>query len=206
MDPAELRRKNYLAAADLPYEIDLPYRDGNPLVYDSGDFRAGLEAALGAVDYEALRREQAELRARGIHRGIGLSGYVEGTAIGPYEGATVRMDASGRAVVATGAASQGQGQETSFAQVAADVPRDPDRVGDGDRRRHRGDPVRHRDVREPERGERGQLHPRRIGPGAGQARGRGGGAPGGGARTTSRSPTAWPRCAGRRPPRCRSAG
>ena len=55
------------------------------------------------------------------HRGIGLSGYVEGTAIGPYEGATVRMDASGRAVVATGAASQGQGQETSFAQVAADV-------------------------------------------------------------------------------------
>src|SRR6267142_2063025 len=72
MDPAELRRKNYLAAADLPYEIDLPYRDGNPLVYDSGDFRAGLEAALGTVDYEALRREQAELRARGIHRGIGL--------------------------------------------------------------------------------------------------------------------------------------
>ena len=121
MDPAELRRKNYLSAADLPYEIDLPYRDGNPLVYDSGDFRAGLEAALGAVDYEALRREQAELRGRGIHRGIGLSGYVEGTAIGPYEGATVRMDASGRAVVATGAASQGQGQETSFAQVAADV-------------------------------------------------------------------------------------
>jgi carbon-monoxide dehydrogenase large subunit len=121
MDPAELRRKNYLSAADLPYEIDLPYRDGNPLVYDSGDFRAALDAALGAADYEALRKEQAALRARGIHRGIGISGYVEGTAIGPYEGATVRMDASGRAVVATGAASQGQGQETSFAQVAADA-------------------------------------------------------------------------------------
>src|SRR5262249_25489964 len=68
-----------------------------------------------------LRREQAELRDRGVHRGIGISGYVEGTAIGPYESASVRMDASGHAVVATGAASQGQGHETSFAQVAADA-------------------------------------------------------------------------------------
>jgi carbon-monoxide dehydrogenase large subunit len=121
MDPAELRRRNYLTAADLPYELHIPYRDGNPLVYDSGDFRANLDAALAAIDYEALRREQMELRARGIHRGIGLSGYVEGTAIGPYEGAAVRMDASGHVVVATGAASQGQGHETSFAQVAADA-------------------------------------------------------------------------------------
>jgi carbon-monoxide dehydrogenase large subunit len=121
MDPAELRRRNYLTAADLPYELGIPYRDGNPLVYDSGDCRANLDTALGAVGYAALRREQADLRARGVHRGIGISGYVEGTAIGPYEGATVRMDASGRAVVATGAASQGQGHETSFAQVAADA-------------------------------------------------------------------------------------
>jgi len=121
MDPAELRRRNYLTAADLPYELRIPYRDGNPLVYDSGDFRANLDAALEAIGYDALRREQAELRARGIHRGIGLSGYVEGTAIGPFEGATVRMDLSGRAVVATGAASQGQGHETAFAQLAADA-------------------------------------------------------------------------------------
>jgi len=121
MDPAELRRRNYLTAAELPYELGIPYRDGNPLVYDTGDFRAGLEAALETIGYEALRREQRDLRERGIHRGIGISGYVEGTAIGPYEGATVRMDVSGRAVVATGAASQGQGQETSFAQVAADA-------------------------------------------------------------------------------------
>jgi carbon-monoxide dehydrogenase large subunit len=121
MDPAEVRRRNYLTAADLPYELQIPYRDGNRLVYDSGDFRANLDAALEAVGYEALRREQAELRARGIHRGIGISGYVEGTAIGPYEGASVRMDVTGRAVVSTGAASQGQGHETSFAQVAADA-------------------------------------------------------------------------------------
>src|ERR1700687_1164065 len=121
MDPADLRRTNYLTEADLPYELGIPYRDGNPLVYDSGDFKAGLEAALSAVGYDALRREQASLRAKGVHRGIGISGYVEGTAIGPYEGATVRLDASGRAVVSTGGSSQGQGHETSFAQIAADA-------------------------------------------------------------------------------------
>ena len=121
MDPSDLRRRNFLSAADLPYELQIPYRDGNPLVYDSGDFKAGLEAALRAAGYEALRAEQARLRERGIHRGIGISSYVEGTAIGPYEGATVRLDASGHAVVATGACSQGQGHETSFAQIAADA-------------------------------------------------------------------------------------
>ena len=121
MDPAELRRRNYLSAADLPYELKIPYRDGNPLVYDSGDFRAALDSALETVGYDALRKEQADLRARGIHRGIGISGYVEGTAIGPHEGATVRLDASGHAVVATGACSQGQGHETAFAQLAADA-------------------------------------------------------------------------------------
>jgi len=121
MDPAELRRRNYLAASDLPYELAIPYRDGNPLVYDTGDFKAALEAALTAIDYDAFRKEQAALRAQGIHRGIGISGYVEGTAIGPTEGATVRLDASGHATVATGACSQGQGHETSFAQIAADA-------------------------------------------------------------------------------------
>jgi carbon-monoxide dehydrogenase large subunit len=121
MDPAELRRRNFLSASDLPYELHIPYRDGNPLVYDSGDFKAGLEAALRAIGYEALRAEQARLRGQGIHRGIGISSYVEGTAIGPYEGATVRLDASGHAVVATGACCQGQGHETSFAQIAADA-------------------------------------------------------------------------------------
>jgi carbon-monoxide dehydrogenase large subunit len=121
MDAAELRRRNYLSASDLPYELQIPYRDGNPLVYDSGDFRAALDAALEAVDYDALRKEQTALRERGIFRGIGISGYVEGTAIGPHEGATVRLDASGHAVVATGACSQGQGHETAFAQLAADA-------------------------------------------------------------------------------------
>jgi carbon-monoxide dehydrogenase large subunit len=121
MDPADVRRRNYIRADELPYDFGMPYRDGNPLVYDSGDFPAALEAALAAVGYDGLRREQERLRARGVHRGIGISGYVEGTAIGPFEGVTVKIDLSGRALVATGAVSSGQGHETSFAQVAADA-------------------------------------------------------------------------------------
>ena len=121
LDPAEIRRRNYLTAAELPWDLGMPYRDGNPLVYDSGDFRAVLEAALEASGYEAFRREQPALRARGLWRGIGISGYVEGTAIGPFEGARVTLDLAGRAVVATGAVCSGQGHETSFAQICADV-------------------------------------------------------------------------------------
>jgi carbon-monoxide dehydrogenase large subunit len=121
MDPVEIRRRNYIRADEMPYDFGMPYRDGNPLVYDSGDFPATLEAALAAAGYAEFRREQARLRADGIHRGIGISGYVEGTAIGPFEGVTVKIDLAGRAVVATGAVSSGQGHETSFAQVAADA-------------------------------------------------------------------------------------
>src|SRR2546422_9153801 len=121
MDPAELRRKNYIRADELPYDLGMPYRDGNPLVYDTGDFPAALEQALAAAGYDAFRREQARLRARGVYRGIGISGYVEGTAIGPFEGATVKLDLHARVVVATGAVNSGQGHETSFAQVAADA-------------------------------------------------------------------------------------
>src|SRR2546427_7057877 len=121
MDPAELRRRNSIRPDELPYDVGMPYRDGNPLVYDTGDFPAALESALEAAGYKEFRAEQARLRARGVHRGIGISGYVEGTAIGPFEGATVKLDLAGRVVVATGAVNSGQGHETSFAQVAADA-------------------------------------------------------------------------------------
>ncbi len=121
LDPAEVRRRNYLRADELPWDLGIPYRDGNRLVYDSGDFAGALEAALDAAGYQEFRREQERLRARGIYRGIGISGYVEGTAIGPFEGATVKLDLDGRVLVATGAVSSGQGHETTFAQVAADV-------------------------------------------------------------------------------------
>src|SRR5262249_46299220 len=121
IDPAEIRRRNYIRADEMPYDFGMPYRDGNPLVYDSGDFPAALEAALKAAGYDEFRRAQTALRERGIHRGIGISGYVEGTAIGPFEGATVKLDLSGRVLVATGAVDSGQGHATSFAQVAADA-------------------------------------------------------------------------------------
>jgi carbon-monoxide dehydrogenase large subunit len=121
MDPAEIRRRNFIRPDELPYDVGLLYRDGHPLVYDTADFPAALEAALDAAGYARFRREQAALRARGIHRGIGISAYVEGTGVGPYEGAIVRIDASGAVLVSTGACSQGQGHETAFAQIAADV-------------------------------------------------------------------------------------
>ena len=121
LDPADIRRKNYIRADELPWDFGMPYRDGNPLVYDTGDFPAALESALQAAGYDAFRREQASLRARGVWRGIGISGYVEGTAIGPFEGAHLKLDLTGRVQIATGAVNSGQGHETAFAQVAADV-------------------------------------------------------------------------------------
>jgi aerobic carbon-monoxide dehydrogenase large subunit len=121
LDPADIRRKNYIRADELPWDFGMPYRDGNPLVYDTGDFPAALESALEAAGYDAFRREQASLRARGVWRGIGISGYVEGTAIGPFEGAHLKLDLTGRVQIATGAVNSGQGHETAFAQVAADV-------------------------------------------------------------------------------------
>jgi len=121
VDAADIRRRNYIRPDELPWDLHMPYRDGNPLVYDSGDFPAALEAALEAADYTRFRREQPALAARGVWRGIGISGYVEGTAIGPFEGAHLKLDLTGRVLVATGAVNSGQGHETSFAQVAADV-------------------------------------------------------------------------------------
>src|SRR4029450_3386136 len=97
------------------------YRDGHPLIYDTGDFPDMLERALAAIGYTEFRAGQSALRAQGIYRGVGISSYVEGTGVGPYEGATVYMDPSGGVVVATGACSQGQGHETTFADMAADV-------------------------------------------------------------------------------------
>jgi carbon-monoxide dehydrogenase large subunit len=121
LDPAELRRRNLVRPDEMPYDVGLLYRDGNPLVYDGGDFPEALARALDAAGYDAFRAAQGALRARGVYRGVGISAYVEGTGIGPYEGAVVRLDASGRVLVATGACSQGQGHETVFAQIAADT-------------------------------------------------------------------------------------
>jgi carbon-monoxide dehydrogenase large subunit len=121
IDPAEIRRRNYIRPEEMPWDLGMPYRDGNPLVYDSGDFPVVLETALDAAGYEEFQLTREDSRSSSLYRGIGISGYVEGTAIGPFEGATVKLDLAGRVLVATGAVSSGQGHETSFAQIAADT-------------------------------------------------------------------------------------
>src|SRR5215469_6430932 len=122
LEPAEVRRRNMIRAEEMPYRVGIPYRDGEPIVYDSGDYPAALQQALEAVGgVEAFRRRQHEARRQGLYLGLGIGCYVEGTGVGPFEGATVRIDPSGKVYVSSGASSQGQGMETIFAQIAADV-------------------------------------------------------------------------------------
>ncbi|MGH7090489.1 MAG: molybdopterin cofactor-binding domain-containing protein [Stellaceae bacterium] len=122
LDPAEVRLRNMIPPAKMPYAVGLTYRDGVPIVYYSGDYPAALGQALEALGgLEAFRREQAEAWGQGRFIGLGLGCYVEGTGAGPFEGATVRVEPSGAIYVATGACAQGQGHETVFAQVAADA-------------------------------------------------------------------------------------
>jgi carbon-monoxide dehydrogenase large subunit len=130
LDPVEVRLRNMVPPERIPYAAGLLYRDGVPVVYDSGDYPAALRQAIEALGgLAAFRREQAEARRRGRFLGLGIGCYVEGTGAGPFEGATVRIDPSGAIYVATGACAQGQGHETVFAQVVADAwGVDPDQV------------------------------------------------------------------------------
>jgi aerobic carbon-monoxide dehydrogenase large subunit len=122
LEPAEVRRRNMVRADEMPYRAGIPYRDGEPIVYDSGDYPAGLLQAVEAIGgVAAFRSRQREARQAGRYLGLGIGCYVEGTGVGPFEGATVRIDPSGKVHVASGACAQGQGMETIFAQVVADL-------------------------------------------------------------------------------------
>jgi aerobic carbon-monoxide dehydrogenase large subunit len=116
-----VRMRNLVPAGEMPYVTQVKTRDGLPMTYDSGDYPECQRRALAAAGYAdfAARREAA--RREGRYIGIGLSNYVEGTGRGPFESATVRIGPSGRIVVATGAAAQGQGTHTMLAQLAADA-------------------------------------------------------------------------------------
>jgi carbon-monoxide dehydrogenase large subunit len=122
MDPAEIRLKNFVQKEQFPF----PTATG--LVYDSGDYAAPLRKALELVSYEKLRAEQAAARKQGKLMGIGLSTYGEICALGPspatpaggWESATVKIEPSGKVTIMTGASPHGQGEETTFAQIAAD--------------------------------------------------------------------------------------
>lgn len=122
LDPAEIRRRNFISNDAFPYAT------ATGLVYDSGNYAAPLDKALDLVDYKKLREEQKQARAQGRLMGIGLSTYGEICAIGPspatpaggWESATVKIEPSGTVTVMTGASPHGQGEETTFAQIAAD--------------------------------------------------------------------------------------
>jgi carbon-monoxide dehydrogenase large subunit len=135
LDPAEVRRRNFIQPHEFPYRLGLIYRDGTEMTYDNGDYPAALDRALIMAGYETFRGRQRAARDRGRWIGIGISCQVEGTGLGPFESATVRVDALGKVHVATGACPQGQGHETTLAQVVADelgIPPDDVAVTTGD--------------------------------------------------------------------------
>ena len=120
-DPADVRLTNLVTPAEMPYDVGLPhYREAATVIYESGDYPATLRRALEISDYTVRAERCALARRAGRLRGVGIACYVDITGVGPYEGATVRIDAAGRIFVFTGAPSQGQSHETTFAQICAD--------------------------------------------------------------------------------------
>jgi len=113
-DPLEVRRRNFIA----------PFTNGHTTaageLYDTGDYEKALNHAVEVADYAALRRQQAEARQQGRYLGIGLASYVEICGFGPFESSTLRVEPSGDVTIYTGISPHGQGQETTFAQLAAD--------------------------------------------------------------------------------------
>jgi len=120
IDPVEIRRRNLIPPDAFPYNNQIIYQDFAPLRYDSGNYEPVLDQALQAIGYKTFRDEQTAARQQGRHLGIGVACYVEGTGIGPYEGAKVQVQSNGKVSVATGIGTQGQGHFTVFAQIAAD--------------------------------------------------------------------------------------
>ncbi len=138
MDPLELRRKNFIGKDEFPFTTALG------ITYDSGDYDGTLDRLLEMFDLDAFRREQADLRQKGVYRGVGFSTWVEvcglapSRAVGPqgvglqaafWESALVRVHPTGSATVFTGTSPHGQGHDTTFAQIAADrLGIDPQRI------------------------------------------------------------------------------
>lgn len=114
MDPAEVRRKNFIPPDAFPYKTP------TGLVYDSGEYERSLNKLLAVSDYAGLRAEQARARQQRRYLGIGIASYIEMCGFGPYESASVRVEPSGAVTVLTGISPHGQGQETTFAQLVAD--------------------------------------------------------------------------------------
>jgi carbon-monoxide dehydrogenase large subunit len=124
-DPADFRLKNFIRPDQFPY------RSATGWEYDSGNYQGALELAMQKIDYRALRREQAEKRARGELMGIGISSFTEVVGAGPsrdfdilgikmFDSAEIRIHPTGKAIARFGTKSQGQGHETTYAQIIAE--------------------------------------------------------------------------------------
>jgi carbon-monoxide dehydrogenase large subunit len=140
MDPAEFRLKNFIRKDQFPYHTPTGWD------YDSGDYHTALRKAMDLIGYEDLRREQAEKRARGELMGIGISSFTEIVGAGPshtfdiigikmFDSAEIRVHPTGSAILRLGVQSQGQGHETTFAQIVAEelgIPASKVKVEEGD--------------------------------------------------------------------------
>jgi carbon-monoxide dehydrogenase large subunit len=140
MDPAELRMKNFIRPEQFPYHSVLGWE------YDSGNYAGALRKAMDMVGYEELRREQVEKRARGELMGIGISSFTEIVGAGPskhfdilglkmFDSCEIRVHPTGRAIARFGTKSQGQGHETTYAQIIAEelgIPADQIKIEEGD--------------------------------------------------------------------------
>jgi len=139
-DPADFRMKNFIKPEQFPYQSPTGW------TYDSGNYHGALELAMEMLDYEGLRREQAEKRARGELMGIGISSFTEIVGAGPshsfdilglkmFDSAEIRIHPTGKAIARFGTKSQGQGHETTYAQIIAEelgIPAEDIQVEEGD--------------------------------------------------------------------------
>ena len=120
VDPIEIRRRNLLAAVEMPYVRPLDAL-GTEMTYDSGDYAGLLDKALAAIGWQKLREDLRRRRAAGEAVGVGLAMFVEKSGLGPYDGVSASIDTSGMVEIVTGATSVGQGMETVLAQICADA-------------------------------------------------------------------------------------
>ena len=139
-DPAKLRMENFIKKEEFPWKSPTGWE------YDSGDYHAGLKKAMDVVGYDELRKEQAEKRAKGELMGIGISTFTEIVGAGPskdfdilgikmFDSAEIRVHPTGKAIARFGTKSQGQGHETTYAQIIAEelgIPAANIQVEEGD--------------------------------------------------------------------------
>jgi carbon-monoxide dehydrogenase large subunit len=120
LDRAEVRRRNLIPAARMPYTKQLKTRGGMQVVLDSGDYLKCQQDACARAGWDGFRARQEAARQEGRYLGIGLANFVKGTGRGPFEGVTVRIGPSGKVLVYSGATAMGQSTRTMLAQIVAE--------------------------------------------------------------------------------------